>query len=298
MKKNIRIVEVGPRDGLQNEANILSLKSRLEFIRRLSQTGLKCIEVGALVSPRWVPQMKDSDKIIKSISKWRSSKVHFSCLVPNLKGWAIAEEHGISEIAIFTAASETFTKKNINCTISESFNRFEPVVKFARKKKVKVRAYLSTVFECPFEGSIRPSKVARLIQKLLDLGCYEISLGDTVGAGSPKDVSKLDLELKKLKIPPSKIAMHFHNTRGTALANVLRSLDLGYTTFDASVGGLGGCPYAPGAMGNLATEDLIYMLNRMGYKTGVDLKKLIKVHHWIQKTIGRPLPSHLGQTKL
>lgn len=298
MNKKISIVEVGPRDGLQNELKILTPQVRIEFIRRLSQTGLRRIEVGALVSPKWVPQMKDSDKIVKSFSKKNSLKVQFSCLVPNFKGWTIAEESGIQEIAVFTAASETFTKKNINCTISESLKRFKVIIKSAEKKNVKVRAYLSTIFECPFEGPVRPLKVARLTQRLLDLGCYEISLGDTVGIGGPRDVSRLHLELKKLGILQSCIAMHFHNTRGAALANVLRSLDLGYTTFDASVGGLGGCPYAPGASGNLATEDLVYMLNRMGYKTGVDLKKLIKVHRWIQKIIGRTLPSSLGQVGL
>lgn len=311
MKKSnlIKIFEVGPRDGLQNELIILDPKIKIDFIDRLSKTGLKNIEVGALVSPKWVPQMQGSDLIFKKITgfgnstkkttlKKNSESINYSLLVPNLKGLDSAIQCGAKEVAIFTAASEKFCKKNINCTIDESFERFEPVMKLAKSKKIKVRGYLSTVFECPFEGSINPDKVAQLAERLFKIGCYEVSLGDTIGVGTPNNVEALFKALKKRKLPIEKIAMHFHNTRGTALANVLKSLDLGFRIFDSSVGGLGGCPYAPGALGNLATEDLIYFVERMGFKTGVDLKKMIQVHHWIQSVIGRPLASHLGRSGL
>ncbi len=308
--KSIKIFEVGPRDGLQNELIILDPKIKIEFVNRLSKTGLKHIEVGALVSPKWVPQMQGSDLIFKKVtanklpSDKKSSKnnlsenINYSLLVPNTKGLDMAIQCGAKEVAIFTAASEKFCKKNINCTIDESFERFEPVMKLAKQNNIKVRGYLSTVFECPFEGPVSPDKVANLAQRLFKMGCYEVSLGDTIGVGTPNNVESLFKALKKKKLPIDKIAMHFHNTRGTALANVLKSLDLGFRIFDSSVGGLGGCPYAPGALGNLATEDLVYFTERMGFKTGVDLKKIIQVHHWIQNVIGRPLASHLGRSGL
>ncbi len=298
MKKTIKIVEVGPRDGLQNELIILDPKIKAEFISRLSRTGIKHIEVGALVSPKWVPQMEGSELIFKKFAKENTKGISYSLLVPNLKGLDKAIDSGAKEVAIFAAASETFSKKNINCSIKESFDRFSSVMKKAKSEKIKVRGYLSTVFECPFEGPIKPSVVSNLTKKLLDIGCYEVSLGDTTGVGTPNNVEDLSKSLKKKNILTSKIAMHFHNTRGTALANVLKSLDLGYRNFDASVGGLGGCPYAPGALGNLATEDLVYFLERMGFETGINLKKLILVHHWIQSVIGRPLSSHMGRSGL
>ncbi len=314
----IKIFEVGPRDGLQNELIILDPKIKIDFIDRLSKTGLKNIEVGALVSPKWVPQMQGSDAIFKKVTghnkaSKKSSRINmaskknpdlgkgdinFSLLVPNLKGLDLAIQSGAKEVAIFTAASEKFCKKNINCTIEESFERFAPVMKLAKQHRIKVRGYLSTVFECPFEGPVSADKVAKLTEDLFNIGCYEVSLGDTIGVGTPNNVEALFKALKKRKLPIEKIAMHFHNTRGTALANVLKSLDLGFRIFDSSVGGLGGCPYAPGALGNLATEDLIYFVERMGFKTGVDLKKMIQVHHWIQSVIGRPLASHLGRSGL
>lgn len=307
--KKIKIFEVGPRDGLQNELIILDPKIKIDFIHQLSKTGLKHIEVGSIVSPKWVPQMQGSDHVFKkvthpTISNRNSIKsknenqnsINYTLLIPNLKGLDLAIDCGAKEVAIFTAASEKFCKKNINCSIDESFDRFESVMIKAKRQKIKVRGYLSTVFECPFEGPINPDKVAKLAGKLFKMGCYEVSLGDTIGVGTPNNVEILFKALKKEKLPIEKIAMHFHNTRGTALANVLKSLDLGIRIFDSSVGGLGGCPYAPGALGNLATEDLVYFAERMGYKTGVDLKAIIKVHHWIQSVIGRPLASHLGRS--
>lgn len=298
MSQKIKIFEVGARDGLQNELIILDPKIKFEFVKRLSKTGLKHIEVGALVSPKWVPQMQDSDLVFKKIIKGADKTITYSLLVPNAKGMETAIKNGAKEVAVFTAASEKFCKKNINCTIEESFERFKPVMTMAKKNKMKVRGYLSTVFECPFQGPIHPNVVANLTDRLLKMGCYEVSLGDTIGVGTPNNVEAVFKALKNKKIPTDKVAMHFHNTRGTALANVLKSLDLGFRTFDSSVGGLGGCPYAPGALGNLATEDLVYFTDRMGFQSGVDLKKTIQVHHWIQSVIGRPLASHLGRSGL
>jgi hydroxymethylglutaryl-CoA lyase len=289
MSQKIKIFEVGPRDGLQNELIILDPKIKMEFVKRLSKTGLKHIEVGALVSAKWVPQMQGSDQVFKKINSSKDKSVNYSLLVPNAKGMELAIKAGAKEVAVFTAASEKFCK---------SFERFAPVIVLAKQKKMKVRGYLSTVIECPFEGPIQPKVVALLTERLFKLGCYEVSLGDTIGVGTPNNVEAIFKVLKARKLPIDKIAMHFHNTRGTALANVLKSLDLGFRIFDSSVGGLGGCPYAPGALGNLATEDLIYLTERMGYKTGVDLKKMIQVHHWIQSVIGRPLSSHLGRSGL
>lgn len=298
MSKKIRIFEVGARDGLQNEFNILDVNIRTEFVRRLAKTGVKDIEVGSIVSSKWVPQMQDSDKVFKRIIKSNPDKINYSLLVPNLKGFDIAVQNGAKEVAIFTAASEKFSQKNTNCSIEESFTRFAPVMEKAKTQKIKVRGYLSTVFECPFQGPIAPSLVAKIAKRLLDMGSYEVSLGDTIGVGAPNDVEKLLKQLQINNIPLSKVAMHFHNTRGTALANVVTSLELGIRNFDSSIGGLGGCPYAPGAMGNLATEDLVYLTERMGYNTGMDLKKLIQTHHWIQSKVGHPLSSHLGRSGL
>lgn len=293
MKKSIKIVEVGPRDGLQNESRILTPKEKIAFVNRLSKTGLKFIEFGAFVSPKWVPQMSGSDQVAQSL-KHSKKQITYSALVPNLMGLEQALKYNVKEVAIFAAASESFSKRNINCNIEESFERFEHVMKVTKSKKIKVRGYLSTVFACPFEGVIPTHVVVKLTQRLLALGCYEVSLGDTIGVATPKQVEALLKSLKKAKVPFNKIAMHFHDTRGTALANVLKSMDMGIRIFDSSLGGLGGCPYAPGALGNLATEDLVYMLEGMGYRTGVDLNQLVKTHDWIQSIIGRPLNSHVG----
>lgn len=296
----VTIVEMGLRDGLQNEAVHLSLSQRFQLLKRLNDSGLKRIEIGAFVSPKWVPQMSQTSALVKKAlaaqkNKKLNPRLQMSALVPNMKGFSAAQESGIREIAIFGAASETFSQKNINCSIRESLKKFEGVVAAAKKEKIKTRAYLSTVFGCPYEGKVSQKKVLNLIEKYLELGVYEISLGDTIGVASPKQVrTLLDGVLKLTRT--SKVAMHFHDTRGTAIANILASLDLGFTTFDASLGGLGGCPYAPGAAGNVATEDVIYMLHQMGYKTGVDLEKLIKTTRWMNKQVGRQLPSKLSLT--
>ena len=246
MSQKIKIFEVGPRDGLQNELIILGPKIKTEFVRRLSKTGLKHIEVGALVSAKWVPQMQGSDEVFKKVNASKDKNVSYSLLVPNTKGMELAVKSGAKEVAVFTAASEKFCKKNINCSIEESFQRFAPVMVLAKQKKIKVRGYLSTVIECPFEGPIQPKVVAQLTERLFKLGCYEVSLGDTIGVGTPDNVEAIFKALKARKLPIDKIAMHFHNTRGTALANVLKSLDLGFRIFDSSVGCRVGCPYAHG----------------------------------------------------
>lgn len=297
--KKVTIVEVGPRDGLQNEAKTLSLETRLEFIKRLSKAGLKRIEVGAFVSPQWVPQMSSSGELIQLISKdadLSRPKIFdaFSVLVPNMKGMEGALASGIREVAVFGACSESFSKKNINCTIDESFDRFKEVIVAAKKKKIKVRGYLSTAFGCPYEGHVEEKKVIELVKRLFKLGVYEVSVGDTIGVATPKQVESMLKKMKKV-VPLKKIAMHFHDTRGTALANVVKSLELGVRTFDSSAGGIGGCPYAKGASGNLATDDLVYLLRGLDYETGVDLQALLDTTNWIRGPIGHSLPSRLAQ---
>ena len=289
----IKIVEVGPRDGLQNESTQLSYQAKAQFIEKLNKAGLNAIEAGAFVSPKWVPQMANTDKVVKTLLKSKKLKktTKLPVLVPNLKGLGKAIDCGVKEVAIFGASSESFSQKNINCSIVESFKRFKEVIQLAKKNKIKVRGYISTSFGCPYEGKVAPTKVAKLIHQMLDLGVYEVSIGDTIGVATPKNVRDL-LNKFDNKTLSSKIAMHFHDTRGTALANVLASLDYDVKTYDSSVGGLGGCPYAKGASGNLPTEDLIYMLNGMGLKTGVHLEELIRVAKWIEKKVGRQLPSH------
>lgn len=291
----IKIVEVGPRDGLQNEKNFLSVEVRSEFVRQLVEAGHSSVEVGAFVSPEKIPQMVGSSDVVRSVNKmFPKSKVSFPVLVPNERGMHDAIAVGVKEVAIFAAASESFSKANINCTIEESFERFKPVIALAKKHKIKVRGYLSTCFYCPFEGKIKPQKVASLAKKLIQMGCYEVSIGDTIGAANPKEVKTL-IQLLKRSIPVKKIAMHFHDTRGTALANILQSYQLGVTTFDSSLGGLGGCPYAPGAQGNVSTEDVVYMFEGMGIKTGVNLSKLLEVNKWMSEQMGKDLPSKVGK---
>ncbi len=296
----VTLVEMGLRDGLQNEAVHLSTNQRFQLLKRFSDAGLKRVELGSFVSPKWVPQMAETGSLVKRALKARKQnslhqKMQFSALVPNMKGFENALASGIGEISIFGAASETFSQKNINTSIKQSLKNFEEVVNAAKQEKKKVRAYLSTVFACPYEGKVSESKVIKLIEKYLAMGVYEISLGDTIGVASPKQVRSL---LKKLSgvTHPGRVAMHFHDTRGTAIANILASLDLGYRTFDTSIGGLGGCPYAPGAAGNVATEDVVYMLHEMGLSTGTDLQKLIKTTLWMNKQVGRQLPSKLSLT--
>ncbi len=296
----IQVVEVGPRDGLQNEKATLSQQDKFEFIKHLAASGLKRIEVGAFVSPKWVPQMEGSQELITQIFKRRQEfpkAAEFSALVPNVKGMEDALTTAIPEIAIFGAASESFSKRNINCTINESLERFQQVTKMAKQNKRKVRGYLSVAFGCPYEGPVSEKKVIELVQAYLKMGVYEVSIGDTIGVATPKQVRSL-LKKLKTKVPLKKIALHMHDTRGTALANVLAGIDLGVRVFDSSFGGLGGCPYARGASGNLATDDLVYMLHGMGFKTGVDLGKLITYASKMESVVGRKLKSRTAEAGL
>ncbi|HJW93110.1 MAG TPA: hydroxymethylglutaryl-CoA lyase [Thermoanaerobaculia bacterium] len=287
-----KIVEVGPRDGLQNEKVTIPTQAKIDYITALSDAGLRTIEAGAFVSPKWVPQMADSAEVYANIPK--DPGVDFPVLVPNEKGLDRAIEAGVKSIAIFTAASDTFNKRNINMTIDESFANYAPVAVRARAEGIRVRGYVSTAFGCPYEGDIAPERVLEVVARLLDLGCYEVSVGDTIGVGTPMQVQGVIGFLLQV-VPAGKLAMHFHDTRGTALANTLAALEMGVATFDASSGGLGGCPYAPGASGNLATEDLVYMLDRMGIDTGVDLKLLVKASSIIAPYLDHPLPGRVLQ---
>ncbi len=302
MSKKIRIVEVGARDGLQNEKVSLSPAVRTSFIKKMVDAGINNIELGAFVSPKWVPQMAGSSKIAKNLMLAQkngsiSKSVKFSALVPNLRGMEEALESGVKEVAVFGAVSESFSQMNINCSVKESLKRFEQVVEIAHKHRVKVRGYVSTVFGCPFEGKVSESKVVSMTNSLLNLGVYEVSLGDTIGVAHPKQVVSIVNKLLK-KTTADKIAMHFHDTRGTGLSNVLASLQCGITSFDSSLGGLGGCPYAPAATGNIATEDLLYMLHSMGYRTGIDLDRVIKINKWMSTKVKRQLPSKVGAAGL
>ncbi len=298
-KGKIKVVEVGPRDGLQNESRQLSVSLRSQLVEKLVATGEQFIEAGSFVSPQWVPQMAETEKILKRVYKKQSERkisrrADISVLVPNVKGMELAIRAGAKHVAIFAACSESFSKRNINCTIEESFQRFEAIVKMARSHRIKVRGYLSTAFGCPYEGAVSKAVVMHLADRILKLGVYEVSIGDTIGVATPLQVEKLLSQLER-RVSLKKVAMHFHDTRGTALANVLKSLERGVRTFDASIGGLGGCPYASGASGNLSTEDLIYMLHGMGYSTGVDLKKLIQVSRWMSSKMQKTLPSKMSQ---
>ena len=290
--EQVKIVEVGPRDGLQAESKPLTIRDRVKFIDSLSKTGLKAIEVGSLVSPKWVPQMADSDKVYQGISK--EETIEYSMLVPNRQGFDKARLLGVKHIAIFTSASESFANRNINCSIEESYNRFAEFLPDARAAGMTVRGYVSCVCGCPFEGPISPNRVARVVKNLMVLGCDEVSLGDTIGIGTPGHV---ELLLDGLAAPKEKLAVHFHNTYGQALPNVLMAIEKGITTVDASASGLGGCPYAPGASGNVATEDVVYMLEGIGIQTGVDMGKLTKASQTIDDILGRQTQSAVGIVK-
>jgi hydroxymethylglutaryl-CoA lyase len=290
--RRVTVVEVGPRDGLQNEAAPLTVADRVAFCERLLDAGLQVVEIGAFVSPRWVPQMAGSDEVVRRVGRRPGAKT--PVLVPNRQGFEQARAAGVKEIAIFTAASETFNKKNINATIDESFQRFAEFVPEAVKDGCWVRGYVSTCFGCPYEGTVKPAKVVEVARRLLEVGCHEISIGDTIGVGVPSQVTDLMGQLKE-DVPASALAVHFHDTRGTALANVLAALETGIATVDSSAGGLGGCPYAPGASGNLATEDLLYMLHGMGVETGVDLGRVAAASRVIAPRLGHPLPSRYLQ---
>ncbi|XP_033638157.1 hydroxymethylglutaryl-CoA lyase, mitochondrial-like [Asterias rubens] len=287
----VKIVEVGPRDGLQNEKEMVSTDTKVELINRLAGTGLKVIEATSFVSPKWVPQMGDHKEVMEAIN--RQDGVNYPVLTPNVRGLQSALAVGAKEVAIFGAASETFSRKNINCSISESIERFRDVVDAAREAGLSVRAYVSCVLGCPYEGKVQPTAVAQLAKKLYDMGCYEVSLGDTIGVGTPGEMKKL-LEVVTMEIPVKCIAVHCHDTYGQALANIYAALQAGVSVIDSSVAGLGGCPYAKGASGNVATEDVVYMLNGLGIKTGVDLTKVIEVGRFICNALGRKTSSRVA----
>lgn len=290
--RQVKIVEVGPRDGLQNEKTAVPVDVKVELINRLTAAGMTSIEAGSFVSPKWVPQMADTAAVLQRID--RKPGVTYSVLVPNQKGMEDALATGlIKEIAIFTAASETFTQKNINCSIDESLARFRPVMAAARSHNIRVRGYVSCVVGCPYEGFIRPQKSAQVASRLFDMGCSEISLGDTIGVGTPDKITALLYETVE-KVPMNKLALHCHDTYGQALANIYAGLQMGLSVIDSSVAGLGGCPYAKGASGNVATEDVLYMLHGMGIATGVDLDKTIEAGLWISARLGRQPSSKLG----
>ncbi|AUD78647.1 hydroxymethylglutaryl-CoA lyase [Kangiella profundi] len=286
---HVKIVEMGPRDGLQNEKQPVSTEVKLELIRRLIDAGEKHIEATAFVSPKWVPQMADHHDImagLKVFPEAQDGSVWFPVLTPNLKGFEGALAGGAKEVAVFAAASESFSQKNINCSIAESIERFKPVIEAAKEQGIKVRGYVSCVLGCPFEGDIAPEKVAEVAKALYDLGCYEISLGDTIGVGTPNKARAMIAAVAE-HVPTNKLACHFHDTYGQALANIYACLELGVATVDSSVAGLGGCPYAPGATGNVATEDVVYMLNGLGIETGINLNKLVEAGAYISEQLGR-----------
>jgi hydroxymethylglutaryl-CoA lyase len=288
----VRIVEVGPRDGLQNEKGEVPTAVKLELIDRLADAGLPAVEATAFVSPKWIPQMADHTEVLEGIR--RKPGVAYPVLTPNLKGYEAARAAGATEVAVFGAASEAFSKKNINCSIAESLERFRPVVEKALKDDVKVRGYLSCVLGCPYEGEVKPRKVAEVAAALYEMGCYEVSLGDTIGVGTPGKTRDM-IEACMARVPAARLAGHYHDTYGQALANIYASLELGVATFDSSVAGLGGCPYAKGASGNVATEDVVYMLHGLGIKTGIDLDKLVETGAWISGVLKRDSSSRAGR---
>lgn len=297
--KGIRIIEVGLRDGLQNESTNLTVDQRFNLLSKLVDAGVKAFEVGAFVSPKWVPQMAvTSDLIDKVVDAYPDQKKYqYSVLVPNEQGMLQALKAGVKEVALFASSSETFSHKNINCSIEESFERFKPIMALAKKNNIRVRGYLSVCFGCPFEGYVPEKKVIELAKRLYKLGCYEVSIGDTIGVANAGQVESLFKKLKKV-VPSRKIAGHFHDTRGQALANILAAYKVGIKNFDSSIGGLGGCPYAKGATGNVATEDVIYMFSGMGLDTGIDLAKLIEINKWLEPQMNHKLSSKVGKVGL
>ena len=288
----VRIVEVGPRDGLQNEKTIVAAADKIALIDRLSGCGLKSIEATSFVSPKWVPQLADAAEVYAGIHK--RDGVSYPVLVPNEKGYDRAREVGVTEIAVFSAASEAFNQKNINASIDESLQRFEPVVSKAKADGVKVRGYVSTVLGCPYQGEVPLADVVRVSKALHDMGCYEVSLGDTIGIGTPGKARAM-LEAVAVEVPMDALAVHFHDTRGQALANILACLEAGVRVVDSSVSGTGGCPYAKGASGNVASEDVVYMLHGMGMQTGVDLDALIATGNWLSTLLGHDTASKVAR---
>ena len=294
LPKFVRMVEVGPRDGLQNEKSMVPTAVKVELVNRLSDAGLSVVEAASFVSPKWVPQMGDSAEVLAGIA--RKPGVRYAALTPNVKGLEGALAAKADEVAVFGAASESFSQKNINCSIAESLDRFAPVMEQAKAAGVPVRGYVSCVLGCPYEGEIAPKAVADVAERLFAMGCYEVSLGDTIGTGTPTK-AQLMIAAVAERVPVEKIAVHFHDTYGQALANILAALQMGVAVVDSSVAGLGGCPYAKGASGNVASEDVLYMLNGLGIKTGVDLDTLIAAGAFISDAIGRPTASKVARAR-
>ncbi|GAC19834.1 hydroxymethylglutaryl-CoA lyase [Paraglaciecola arctica] len=292
LPKSVKIVEVGPRDGLQNEQGLVPLAAKVTLVEQLAEAGCSVIETGSFVSPKWVPQMADSAAVFQQIK--RQSNVRYTALTPNLRGLEAAIEAQVDEVAVFAAASEAFSQKNINCSIAESLERFMPVMELAQKHHLPVRGYVSCVLGCPYEGHVTPQKVAEVSHQLLEMGCYEISLGDTIGVGTPVKTQQM-LEAVLSCIPANKLAVHFHDTYGQALVNILIALQQGISVVDSAVSGLGGCPYAKGASGNVATEDLVYMLDGMNIETGINLKKLTQAGLNMMQALGRQTNSKVAR---
>jgi hydroxymethylglutaryl-CoA lyase len=295
LPRRVKIVEVGPRDGLQNEKQAVSTDVKVELIGHLADAGLQAIEATAFVSPKWVPQMADAASVLQRIE--RRAGVAYPVLVPNEKGLEAALAAGAQEIAVFGAASEAFSQKNINCSIAESLARFKPVIETAKKSGVRVRGYVSCVLGCPYQGEVQPAAVADVAWALYEMGCYEISLGDTIGVGTPR-ATKAMLDMVAKRVPLKKLAGHFHDTYGMAIANIFASLQAGVAVFDASVAGLGGCPYAAGASGNVATEDVVWLMRGLGIDTGLDLDKLVATGAWISAQLGREPNSKVARAVL
>ena len=292
LPQRVRIVEVGPRDGLQNEPQSVPTATKVELVERLADAGLPAVEATAFVSPKWVPQMADHTAVLKAVR--RKPGVAYPVLVPNMKGFEAAAAAGAEEIAVFGAASETFSRKNINASVAESLERFAPVCEAARARSIRVRGYISCVVGCPYEGVVKPEAVAEVAKRLAAMGCYEISLGDTIGVGTPGNVKRM-IEAVACEVPIAKLAAHLHDTYGQALANLYAALELGVATVDSSVAGLGGCPYAKGASGNVATEDVVYMLDGLGIETGIDLAKVFDAGRFICAALGREPTSKVAK---
>jgi hydroxymethylglutaryl-CoA lyase len=292
LPKRVRIVEVGPRDGLQNEAGLVSVEVKVALIEALAEAGLKAIEAGSFVSPKWVPQMADTADVLARLK--RAPGVSYPVLVPNMQGFEAAAAAGVEEIAVFGAASESFSRRNINCSIAESLDRFRPVAAAALARGMRLRGYVSCVLGCPYEGAVAPSAVAAVAGALAEMGCAEVSLGDTIGVGTPLKAQAMLRAVAEV-VPMERLAVHFHDTWGQALANILACLELGVSVVDSAVAGLGGCPYAKGATGNVATEDVVYMLDGMGIETGVDLAKLAAAGRAISVALGRSPVSKVAQ---
>ncbi|MBF6030273.1 hydroxymethylglutaryl-CoA lyase [Pseudomonas sp. P115] len=294
LPSHVRLVEVGPRDGLQNEALPISVADKVLLVDALSAAGLSYIEVGSFVSPKWVPQMAGSAEVFAQIQ--RKPGVTYGALVPNLRGFEDALAAGVKEVAVFAAASEAFSQRNINCSISESLERFAPIMAAAKQHGISVRGYVSCVLGCPYEGEIAPEQVAAVARELYAMGCYEVSLGDTIGTGTAGATRRL-FEVVGAQVPRDKLAGHFHDTYGQAVANIYASLLEGISVFDSSIAGLGGCPYAKGASGNVATEDVVYLLNGLGIETGIDLQALIAAGLQISNVLGRPTGSRVAKAR-